>query len=247
MDNREQTERDSAKAITVAEAKEQLLRESVSAENKVMDKYDLNASQVMFLKRIWLEMYKELYDYLKADASNLNCDHAITREEVADMYEKGIFKEPWYNGDLIPDRMEVTNKVSKDLAKTFGFTTKELKLTSSKKDKYLSMAKEFRDSYPDLGTHSNGEFATKTEGDGFTYKGVTYYTEEDLYNCYLDSIDYKEETHNHVVKLLNNPEILERYMFPKIYRFVVNKSYQALQKLEIKLNSTTDWLNLGGE
>lgn len=212
-----------------------------------MNKYGLNARQLVFLKRVWLKMYTEMYGYLRADASNLNCEHAINKDEIAKMHENGILDHPWYHSDLLPDKVEVTRKVSKDLAKIYGFSLSEIEKADRQRSEYRDMALDFFDAYPDIGTHQNGEFATKTTGDGFTYQGVTYYTDEDLFQCYLDSIKYNKELHNEILELLRDPEVRERYMFPKIYRFVINKSYTALKALKEKIDSTTDWLSLGGE
>ena len=243
MDNGKHPETDT-KTVTLAEAKRSIQQESIAIEVKLMSELDINIRQLFFLKLMWYKMYPSLYEYLKTDAAQLDCSHAITRKETEDLFEKGLIDGPWYSSSVLPDLIEVNEKTSKRLAKAYGFTLTEIKKVDDERQKYYEMAKLFYEKYPDTGEINGREFMTKTPGEGFIYQGKTLYTEEDVYQCYLESINYDESLHEEIMELILNPAVIEKFLVCKIYKFVINKGYISLRKIKAKLDEETNWLNL---
>lgn len=226
--------------LTVSEIRQLALSENIDADVTAMKEYSITPNQLLFIKFIWRNRYRAMMTYIDGNISDKPKN--ITREEITELFEKGIFKDDWSSFDLYPDMLEISKVANARLSEIYGFSEQDSEALKVKNKRYYEMAEEFWESYPKIGSHNDRQYIARTVSSGFEYQGRHYSDREDLFRMYLREIDYDEELHQEIIKKIKHPNFAQQPEKVRvIWRFVKDRMWESLDTLD------NNWIQFDNE
>jgi len=228
--------------MTISEIRQRALEDNTKADVEVITQFKLTSQQLLFVKFIWLKLTESLYCYLDISVFDENIKNKISREEINEMYEKGLLLNRWEKEDNFPDLIELSEEFAIHLSKIYGFKEDQIEKVNKQRKRYYQIALEFWEAYPKIIETSTGDFNAKRLSKGFRYKGELYYERNDLFSIYLQQINYNEELHKEIINNLKNPEIRKTFGFTLIGDFVVDAAWESFENKQ-----NVNWLGMSNE